>query len=469
MKLSRLHTAPRPVPGSASRRRPQSSRRTGSVLIIVLWISFGLVALALYFAQSMSLELRAATNRASAVEAGQAIEGAARYVSNLLANAEEPGRLPDLETYAREAVPVGEARFWFVAPVPELDSPTQPFFSLVDEASKLNLNTATQDMLEALPGMTPDLAAAIIDWRDEDSDLTSGGAEEETYLRFNPPYRGKNAPFEFVDELRLVRGADLVLLFGEDTNLNGMLDPNENNGDLSPPSDNRDGRLDPGLLHFLTVHTRGPAGSQTNATGASLINVTTDEGREELATLLQETFDADRANAILSQLEDADEVDSILDLFVRSGMTSEEFARIEGRLTVSDDPPEGLVNVNTASETVLACLPGIGIEKAASVVAYRQANPDQLDSVAWLTEVLGTEDAAEAGPFVTARSHQFTADIAAVGRHGRGYRRVRFVFDISGETPRIAIRRDLTHLGWALGADTRARLELAAQTGRNFR
>src|SRR4051794_33956995 len=61
---------------------PRSSR--GSVLIIVLWVAFGLVALALYFAQSMTYELRASDNRTANMEAEQAIDGAARYVSYVL-------------------------------------------------------------------------------------------------------------------------------------------------------------------------------------------------------------------------------------------------------------------------------------------------------------------------------------------------------------------------------------------------
>ena len=54
---------------------------------------------------------------------------------------------------------------------------------------------------------------------------------------------------------------------------------------------------------------------------------------------------------------------------------------------------------------------------------------------------------------MTPFSWQFTADIAAVGANGRGYRRVRFVFDCSGGTPQIIYRQDLTFLGWALGKD----------------
>ena len=65
---------------------------SASVLIIVLWVAFGLVALALYFANSMSMELRAADNRVAATEAEQAIMGAVRYVSNILAKLQVSNR-----------------------------------------------------------------------------------------------------------------------------------------------------------------------------------------------------------------------------------------------------------------------------------------------------------------------------------------------------------------------------------------
>jgi hypothetical protein len=57
--------------------------------------------------------------------------------------------------------------------------------------------------------------------------------------------------------------------------------------------------------------------------------------------------------------------------------------------------------------------------------------------------------------YVTTQSFQFTADIAAVGPFGRGYRRVKFIFDISEGTPKIIYRQDLSRLGWALGEKAR--------------
>jgi hypothetical protein len=95
------------------------------------------------------------------------------------------------------------------------------------------------------------------------------------------------------------------------------------------------------------------------------------------------------------------------------------------------------------------------------VVAYRQSNPDKLNSVLWLASALPAANALQAGPFVTAQTYQFTADIAAVGHHGRGYKRCLVVFDTSDGTPRVVYKRDLTDLGWALGKDVRNSLAVA--------
>jgi len=420
------------------------------VLIIVLWIAFGLVVVALYFAQSMLFELRAVDQRVAGVQAEQAIAGATYYVSNLLANVEIPGTWPEVTLEAWEAVPIGEATVWFLGrgtPITE----DEPVFDLIDEGSKLNLNTVTQEMLEQLPGMTADLAAAIIDWRDTDDTVTLGGAETDTYQRNRPAYRCKNGPFESVDELRLVNGMTLEVLYGEDANLNGALDPNENDGDASPPADNRDGRLDPGLLEYVTVDSREPG---TRSDGSTRVAVAAAD-QQELRTLLQERLGEARATAVLQQVgTNTANLGSVLQFYARSGMTADEFVLIEGDITASTNSSQaGLINVNTASEAVLACVPGIGPEQAPALVARRQSNDDTLPSLAWVVEVLDQTNIVQAGPYLTGRGYQYTVDIAAVGRLGRGYRRVRWVCDVGDGTPKFVRRQDLSGLGWALGRD----------------
>jgi type II secretory pathway component PulK len=447
------------TPAQACRARHALKRRSASVLIIVLWVTFGLVSIALYFAHSMVLELRATDNRVADTEADQAIEGAARYVTYLLSNLEEPGFMPELQTYEREAIPVGDATFWLIGRADEDNVQDQPFFCLMDEASKLNLNISTN--FEYIPRTTPEFTAAIIDWRDADETVSPSGAEADVYSRLRPPYKCKNAPFETIDELRLVYGGHLDILYGEDSNLNGVLDLNENDGNVSLPEDNRDGRLDAGLLNFVTVYSRE---LNVDAEGTKRINVAAPD-QAAVRDLLTKQF-ATRGGQMLGP-PTSPRPTSLLEFFIRcrdseGKMTLEEFGQIADQLCASDArTTPGLVNVNTASVEVLSCIPGIGSEHAQELVSYRRSNPDKLRNIGWVAEVLENANARTAGPWITVHSYQFMADIAAVGHHGRGYRRVRFIFDTSSGTPKIVFRQDLSHMGWALGTQTRERLLLA--------
>lgn len=436
--------------------RLAASHQSGSVLIIVLWISFGLVSLALYFGHSMFFEFRAADNNVAGIEAEQAIEGVARYVGYWLTNEVEIGTMPEALPLEWEEVPVGDSLFWLIGRSDQNNLIDTPYFGLVDEASKLNLNTATTEMLELLPGMTPEFAAAIVDWRDEDSEVSENGAESEIYQRLNPAYSCKNSPFESLEELRLVFGADPYILYGEDYNRNGILDPNENDGDLSPPLDNGDGQLDLGIMEYVTVFSRDP---NTQSDGSPRIDVT-DDTESALPELLTELFGESRAQEIQFQIQGAAAtVGSLLEFYLRSQLTADEFAQLEGSLTVTNSESlHGLINVNYASAEVLACVPGIGPDKAPEVVGARPIQGSDLPSMAWVTEILDEASVVQAGPYLTSRSYQFTADIAAVGHFNRGYRRTQFVLDTSDGEPKVIYRRNMNRLGWALGPVVRERL-----------
>ncbi len=443
-------------------------REHASALVMVLWISFGLVTMALYFGHSMSVELKTTTNVEAGVQSEQAIEGAARYLKYLFANLPSPGQLPEETLIQREGVPVGEAYFWLVGRDPETTDGTRPYFNLIDESGKLNLNIATLAQLQKLPNMSETFAAAIIDWRDSDDEASENGAESDVYLRNDPPYTAKNGPFESVEELRLVYGADEVLLYGEDLNGNGILDPNENDGDLSPPTDNQDGRLDRGLVDYLTVYSREPA-TQTNGEpriAVVLPNNASAQQRQQVQTALRahltEMLSEERANEILGRVGNT--IASVLDFYMRSGMSLDEFVKVDDALGMSTNVVQGLINVNTASVDVLATLQGLEINDAEALVAYRITNPTALQSVGWVTEVLEEAKARAIGPFITDKGFQYTADICAVGRGGRGFRRSRMVFDISEGRPKVVYRREMTQSGWALGADVRQQLvELVQQ------
>jgi hypothetical protein len=269
------------------------------------------------------------------------------------------------------------------------------------------------------------------------------------------------------------------ILYGEDANLNGILDPNENDGDALPPSDNMDGRLDPGLLEYLTIYSAEPP-NDTN--GNPRVDVTATTAANELVTLLDTNFDSARAQQIEQSAGllggggapgripgggpaggTGVNFTSPLQFYIASGMTAVEFAKIEPSLR--GGTLKGLINIDTASAVVLQCLPVSDTNWVQTLVAARPSmltDPNNQNTIAWLTQVLTPQQATEIGPYITARSYQFTADIAAVGHDGRGYRRVRFVFDTSTGTPVIVYRQDLTSLGWALGAQVRTQM-LAAK------
>jgi len=63
-----------------------------------------------------------------------------------------------------------------------------------------------------------DILDAIKDWIDEDNEVTSFGAENSYYQSLDRPYSCRNAPFETLEELLLVKGITPELFYGtEDT------------------------------------------------------------------------------------------------------------------------------------------------------------------------------------------------------------------------------------------------------------
>jgi type II secretory pathway component PulK len=87
---------------------------------------------------------------------------------------------------------------------------------MVDEESKININKADMKLLVSLMQVVlgvdateaQELAASLIDWRDSDSELSIpiGSAEDSYYRNEKYPYESKDAPFEVLEEVLLVKG-----------------------------------------------------------------------------------------------------------------------------------------------------------------------------------------------------------------------------------------------------------------------
>lgn len=95
---------------------------------------------------------------------------------------------------------------------------TESWYGLTDEESKININTASRPILQRFfriildfdETQAQELAAAIVDWRDSDSGLCIpvGSAEDSYYQDLEYPYEAKDARFEVLEELLLVKGMD---------------------------------------------------------------------------------------------------------------------------------------------------------------------------------------------------------------------------------------------------------------------
>jgi len=222
-------------------------------------------------------------------------------------------------------------------------------FGIADEGGKLDLNKVTRAILLELPVLADgelsshsaeEIADAIIDWRDEDDEPGEFGAETNEYQFAGAGYWCKNAPFETVEELLLVRNVTRRLLYGEDTNRNGVLDPNEDDGDAVAPDDDGDGVLDRGLIDFVTVYAsetsettaQTGAGQQTQAAFTINVNTASAEALTALPGVDEDT--ADKIVEVRSTLTDGSNTEWVRDV---EGVDASTYQNLQGYLATESD------------------------------------------------------------------------------------------------------------------------------------
>ncbi|QDV53135.1 type II secretion system minor pseudopilin [Gimesia fumaroli] len=301
------------------RRRPfpdqetASHVRAGSTLLVVLVVVVMLSLGAYTFSELMIVEMEATNIYGRSIQSRElalsGIELAAAYVGDRTEvdgwnSYHNPDQFQNINMVQGE-IPRTSGFLSIVAPVASDSQSKTIRFGLMNESGKLNLNILANEEVEVsldleediefdsaidrlmyIPNMTEDIAAAILDWIDEDDETRSFGAESDYYETLESPYFAKNGPLESLDELLLVRDVTPELLYGEDTNRNGILDPNENDGDATLPIDNADGVLDSGWFAYFTVHSREinirPDGSEKINLNGTMLTELYDELEAEL-------------------------------------------------------------------------------------------------------------------------------------------------------------------------------------------
>lgn len=194
--------------------------KKGSILILTLWVLSFLTVFAVGLSRNVSAQLRMAAhfqNRLKMYYLANA--GIERAIVELKADEDlEYDNLSEKWANNEEfkEISLGDG---YVG------------LSIEDETSKININKVSLPILKSIfegiaevgPDVAADIANAIIDWRDADAIVSTGGAESEYYKRLEVPYLCKNSEFQAIEEILLVKGMtpqiylkikDIITIYG---------------------------------------------------------------------------------------------------------------------------------------------------------------------------------------------------------------------------------------------------------------
>lgn len=504
-------------------RSSSTKPRRALVLILVMVVVALLTLGGLTFSELMLNEHRATVlvvHQAQARAAADSAIEAVRYFLALPIDVQhEMGGWYNNEQQFRGVLlrddedPRGRSRFSIVAPTADDGSGFAGIrYGIEDESTKLNLNAlaaiekktpgAGRDLLLALPGMSEDIADAILDWMDADDEPREFGAEVDYYLGLDPPYVPKNGPLETIEELLLVRGVTPALLFGADADRNGFVDSDQSLI-AAEGVDNSDGRLDRGWAGYLTLCSLE---SNTRPDGSAKIDVNQTDMQKLYDELVEALGNEDWAAFIVAYRQNGPytgtrpgelisgktpdlkqkgivKLSTILDLIgarVQARFPGERqavvlepvFPEVPGVMNVylpllmdnlTVNPQKvipGRININQAPRAVLEGIPGMTGKLLDTILSQREVDPVARDPgrdyETWLlTEGLVSLDEMKTlMPFVCAGGSVFRIQAVGYFDGGGPSARIEAIIDTTESKPKLIFWRDLTHLGRGFSLET---------------
>jgi Type II secretory pathway, component PulK len=207
-------------------------RESGIALIIVLWITALLIVISISFSVMARTEVFSTiTFKEQMINKYLAEAGMQRAIMEIFyRNVNKNNQI----TFAEEDVYRTDGKFYYG----EMSNGYYKF-SLNDESGKININTMTDasgivlNNLLVNSGVDKETADTIVDsildWKDADDLTRLHGAESDYYKSLPNPYKAKNANFDNLEELLLVKGMTSEILYG--------------NGEK------------PGLINFITLYS----------------------------------------------------------------------------------------------------------------------------------------------------------------------------------------------------------------------
>ena len=383
-------------------------------------------------------------------------------------------------------------------------------YGLEDESTRLNLNTllvlekqqegAAVQLLMGLPGMTEEVADAILDWIDPDDEPRMLGAEIDHYSGLSPAYRPKNGPLDTVEELLLVRGISPELLFGADINRNGTLDPHEGGGD-GATSDGSDR----GWSAYFTLHS---VETNLREDGQPRIYLNGNDVNLLAEGLTAAGFPQDWVNFIIAYRQNGPNTAAGTASMPASNLPPPDLtkpvrvplmqlldlcdARIRvtnptsGQSMVIQSPfnsglgggmplwlPKlmdtctinpaitipGRININQAPAHILKGIPGMNEDIITEILTrreYEAGDDANKRHETWIMAegIVTAQEMKALMPFVCAGGDVYRAQVVGYYQSGEASSRAEVIFDASVAPARVLFWRDLSHLGRGYAVET---------------
>ena len=408
-------------------------------LVAVLWVVILAALMLLNVQQAARLNLAASQNQLAAVQAHwvarAGIDQAIAVLQDDLSGADSFTDFWYEDSTSFYEVRLGNGQFSVSAPNDPDNANQGARYGLLDQGSRLNLNIADAKQLQKITELNDLQIEALLDWRDEDEEVRTGGAEAGHYDRLEIPYQIRNGPMLTPREPLLVRGIDLQTYYGEDVNLNGALDAHEDDGVATWPPDDANGRLKFGLGGLCTVYSYELNHDQNGNQRVDLNNVTqnTLQERFKFSEPLAKAVIDHRGRRRLQNVMELLDVNQGQPQGEQAGEKKEEqveqidvkwLAQNLGELTVTDESKlYGRINVNTAPRQVLMTLPEMTADAVDEIIKQRESRLGGFSSVGklFLEKTINERQFKAVAEMLTVKSNVF--QVVSVGKTQSGIAR----------------------------------------------
>jgi len=330
--------------------------KRGQALVITILALAILTAAAVALSVTARQEVRAARRGVDEVQREAALRGAVNRGIAIL----EEGR-DDPETLLSSLRKYERLEWRPFAPEVEGFPPVEMAIQILDMSARLNVNTASSDQLQNIPGLSERAASKILSWRDEESKDKYGGGPRG--------YEPKRRPYDTIEELLLVREVDAGRFFGAPTS----------NATASQPH--------PPISEWLTTFS---GETNTDAEGNPRVDVNSATS-DELLTAANRVQQCVTPQQMLTLMEKRRQKQStstserifrsVSEALREGGIEELRWGPVLDAWTVDRRAfLPSRVNVNTASPAVLKTLPGVTDSFLTEVLKLRAETPE---GVSW--------------------------------------------------------------------------------------